>query len=222
MEPEKIIQQVRTLRVLVLHPRDGDAEELLQQLNRIGCGAQAIWPAPAELTDAVDLIFVEVREKRSEAVTRFLQQFEEKPTVIGMTGYESPSVLDELLELEVDGVLAKPVRPYGVLSCMVTARRVWQRARKNERMIAKLRSRVENSQKMNEAKFVLMRLHGIEEDDAYRAIRQEAMESRRTVAEVAQAIVESHALLHTVVRNRGLEGQESGAKGAPPQPDSGR
>ena len=46
MEHDEIVGRLRGLNVLVLHPRDGDAEELLQQLNRIGCRAQAIWPPP--------------------------------------------------------------------------------------------------------------------------------------------------------------------------------
>jgi AmiR/NasT family two-component response regulator len=118
-------------------------------------------------------------------------------------------VLQNLIDLQVDGVLPKPVRPYGVLSSIVIARRVWQEGRANQKLIAKLKSKVENSQKLNEAKMVLMRLHGIDEDRAYRAIRQQAMALRKTVTEVAQSIIESNALLHNVVMDSQSDGEDT-------------
>ncbi|SEP08791.1 ANTAR domain-containing response regulator [Aquisalimonas asiatica] len=212
MENDDIIQRLRGLNVLVLHPRDGDAEELLQQLNRIGCRAQAIWPPPQVPTERADLVFAEVSEKPSGTVCSFLEKAEHRPTLIGLARYESPSVLQNLIDLKVDGVLAKPIRPYGVLSSLVIARRVWQEAKRSEKVISKLKSKVENSHKMNEAKIVLMRIHGIDEDEAYRAIRQQAMESRKTIAEVAQSIIESNALLHNFVTK---PRNEDGASGDP-------
>ncbi|MDN3519515.1 ANTAR domain-containing protein [Aquisalimonas lutea] len=209
MDNEDIIQKLRGLNVLVLHPRDGDAEELMQQLNRIGCRTQAVWPPPRVATEKVDIAFVEVREKPSQVIGDFLGLTSERPTLIGLAGYESPSVLQNLIDLQVDGVLPKPVRPYGVLSSIVIARRVWQEGRANQKLIAKLKSKVENSQKLNEAKMVLMRLHGIDEDRAYRAIRQQAMALRKTVTEVAQSIIESNALLHNVVMDSQSDGDDS-------------
>jgi AmiR/NasT family two-component response regulator len=201
MEHDNIIRQLRGLNVLVLHPRDGDAEELLQQLNRIGCRANAIWPPPSCPSDPADLTFIEVRETPDEGITNYLKFTADRPTLIGLAGYESPSVLQNLIDLEVDSVLAKPVRPYGVLSSIIVARRNWQQGKSNEKIIAKLKNKVENSHKMNGAKLVLMKVHGINEDQAYRAIRQQAMKCRTTTSEVAQSIIDSNALLHSVVAN---------------------
>ncbi|EAZ97362.1 ANTAR domain-containing response regulator [Marinobacter sp. ELB17] len=202
MANDNIIRQLRGLNVLVLHPRDGDAEELLQQLNRIGCRANAIWPPPSCPSDPADLTFIEVRETPDEAITNYLKLTEDRPTLIGMAGYESPSVLQNLIDLEVDSVLAKPVRPYGVLSSIIVARRNWQQSKSNEKIIAKLKSKVENSHKMNEAKIVLMKVHDINEDQAYRAIRQQAMKCRKTIAEVAQSIIDANVMLHDCVAKR--------------------
>ena len=199
MANDNIIRQLRGLNVLVLHPRDGDAEELLQQLNRIGCRANAIWPPPSCPSDPADLTFIEVRETPDEGITNYLKFTADRPTLIGLAGYESPSVLQNLIDLEVDSVLAKPVRPYGVLSSIIVARRNWQQGKSNEKIIAKLKNKVENSHKMNEAKIVLMKVHGINEDQAYRAIRQQAMKCRTTTSEVAQSIIDSNALLHNCI-----------------------
>ena len=206
---DSIIERLRGLNAMVLHPRDGDAEELLLQLNRIGCRAQAVWPPPKVDADPVDIAFILVQEKPLESILEYLGRQSTRPTLIGLAGYESPSVLNHLISLQVDSVLTKPIRPSGVLTSMVTGRRIWQECRHKDRLIGKLRSKVENSQKLNDAKLILMRLHEIGEQDAYRAMRQQAMESRQTVTEVAEAIIQSHALLTGVV-SRGDLDAESG------------
>lgn len=198
-EDDAIIERLRGLSALVLHPRDGDAEELLLQLNRIGCRAQAVWPPPRVDAESVDIAFILVQEKPSEPIVEFLERQSVAPTLIGLAGYESPSVLNHLIELKVDSVLTKPIRPSGVLTAMVTARRIWQECRQKDRMIGKLRSKVENSQKMTDAKLILMRLHGIEEQAAYQAMRQQAMETRQSISDIAEAIIQSHELLSSVV-----------------------
>ncbi|MEX0430441.1 ANTAR domain-containing response regulator [Spiribacter insolitus] len=202
---EGIIERLRGLNALVLHPRDGDAEELLLQLNRIGCRAQAVWPPPKVDADPVDIAFILVQEKPLESILEYLERQSTRPSLIGLAGYESPSVLNHLISLQVDSVLTKPIRPSGVLTSMVTARRIWQECRHKDRLISKLRSKVENSQKLNDAKLILMRLHEIGEQDAYRAMRQQAMESRQTVTEVAEAIIQSHSLLTSLVSHRDFD-----------------
>jgi AmiR/NasT family two-component response regulator len=209
MEHDEIIERLRGLNVLVLHPRDGDAEELLQQLNRIGCRAQAIWPPPRNLIDKSDLTFIEVREKPHDGINNYLMLTEDRPTLIGMAGYESPSVLQNLIDLQVDSVLAKPVRPYGVLSSLVVARRNWHQSKRHETLITKLKNKVENSHKMNEAKIILMQIHNLSEDQAYKAIRHQAMASRKTIAEVVQLIIESNALLNNFITKNNLDGERS-------------
>lgn len=209
MEHDEIIERLRGLNALVLHPRDGDAEALLQQLNRIGCRAQAIWPPPRNLTDKADLTFIEVREKPHDGINNYLMLIEDRPTLIGMAGYESPSVLQNLIDLQVDGVLAEPVRPYGVLSSLIVARRNWYQSKRQEKLITKLKNKVENSHKMNEAKIILMQIHNISEDQAYKAIRHQAMASRKTIAEVVQLIIESNALLYNFITKNDVDGKRS-------------
>lgn len=198
-DDDGIIERLRGLSALVLHPRDGDAEELLLQLNRIGCRAQAVWPPPKVDSEPVDIAFILVQEKPLQPIIEFLARQSTRPTLVGLAGYESPSVLNHLIGLEVDSVLTKPIRPSGVLTAMVTGRRIWQNIRQKDRLIGKLRSKFENSQKLADAKLILMRLHGIEEQAAYQAMRNLAMESRQTVTEVAEAIIQSHELLSSVL-----------------------
>ncbi|MDZ7810536.1 MAG: ANTAR domain-containing protein [Arhodomonas sp.] len=199
MATSNIIKSIRNLRVLVLHPRDSHAEQLLQQVRRIGCQAEAIWPLPERLPEHVDMVFVEVTESPSRALHQLVEKdVEERPTVIGVVSYENPSVLEALLEMRADAVLTKPLRPSGVLSSMVLARRIWEDFRRSQRALNKLKAKVKNTQTVSQAKFILMRLHQIPEDEAYSIIRSQAMAKRATTVEIAQAIINADGILGNI------------------------
>lgn len=199
MATSNIIKTIRNLRVLVIHPRDTHAEQLIQQVRRIGCQAEALWPVPREVPEHADVLFVEI----TESPTRHLMQLtsktsKERPTLIGVVSYENPSVLEAMLEMEVDAVLTKPLRPSGVLSSMVLARRIWQDFQRSEKELRKLKEKVKNTQTLSQAKFILMRLHRIGEDEAYEIIRSQAMAKRTTTVDIALAIINADGILGNI------------------------
>lgn len=61
--------------------------------------------------------------------------------------------------------------------------------------LTKLREKLDNVQKVNDAKFVLMRHRGITEREAYDLIRKQAMAKRTTTAEIAQSIINAESIL---------------------------
>lgn len=199
MANSNIIKTIRNLRVLVMHPRDAHAEQLIQQVRRIGCQAEAVWPVPREVPEHADVVFVEVTENP----TRHLLQLtnrpdDERPTLIGVVGYENPSVLQAMLDMRMDAVLTKPLRPSGVLSTMVLARRILHDFQRSERELVKLKEKVKNTQTLSQAKFILMRLHRIGEEEAYGIIRSQAMTKRTTTVEIAQAIINADGILGNI------------------------
>ncbi|WP_413221985.1 ANTAR domain-containing response regulator [Tritonibacter mobilis] len=75
------------------------------------------------------------------------------------------------------------------------ARRYWSERRRFVKDLEKLKSRVENIQKLNDAKFILMRHRGINDKDAYAIIRKQAMAKRATTLEIAQSIINADGIL---------------------------
>ncbi|MBJ2149332.1 hypothetical protein [Paracoccus sp. IB05] len=57
-----LISSLRSLKVLGLHPRDSDADDLVKRLKRIGRNVGALWPWPENLPTGGDVVFVEVKE----------------------------------------------------------------------------------------------------------------------------------------------------------------
>lgn len=189
------IKDLRDLHALVVHPRDRSADELLQQVNRIGCHFDHMWPLPKTLPDKFDLVFVDVTDQSAQRLTSFINSNEKAPTIIAIIGYENPSVLDVIFEIGAHAVLMKPVRAAGVLSSMLMARRFQQEQLRFVKELKKVREKLDNVQKVNDAKFILMRHRGISERDAYDLIRKQAMTKRTTTTEIAQSIINAESIL---------------------------
>lgn len=189
------IQDLRDLHVLVVHPRDKSADELLQQVNRIGCNFDHMWPLPKALPEKFDLVFVDVTDQSAQRLKTFINNGTKAPSVIAIIGYENPSVLDLIFEIGAHSVLMKPVRAAGVLSSMLMARRYQQEQLVFKKDLNKLREKLENVQKVNDAKFILMRHRGITERAAYDLIRKQAMAKRTTTTEIAQSIINAESIL---------------------------
>lgn len=199
MATSNIIKDIRALRVLVVHPRDTHAEELLKQIRRIGCHTEAMWPPPKALPAYADIVFLEISENVPQKILRLIaDDWTRRPTLIGVAGYENPSVLQGVLDIKVEAVVTKPLRPYGVLTSMVIARRIWHELRARDRALNKMKEKLESSQKISQAKFILMRLHGIDEEEAYKTIRSQAMTKRTTTSKIAQSIINADGILGNI------------------------
>ncbi|GGO54051.1 Two-component response regulator, AmiR/NasT family, consists of REC and RNA-binding antiterminator (ANTAR) domains [Roseovarius pacificus] len=189
------IQDLRDLHALVVHPRDRSADELMQQVNRIGCNFDHMWPVPKTLPEKFDLVFVDVTDQNAQRLKSFIGSSPKSPSVVAIIGYENPSVLDLIFEIGAHSVLMKPVRAAGVLSSMLMARRFQQEQLHFEKDLTKLREKLDNVQKVNDAKFILMRHRGITERQAYDLIRKQAMAKRATTTEIAQSIINAESIL---------------------------
>jgi AmiR/NasT family two-component response regulator len=198
-----LINEVRGLNVLVIHPRDGEIDELLKQISRIGCNVAIAWPLPNEVPQGTDLIFIEITEAlASDTLSLLGRDRPNRPTLIGIIGYENPSVLQGLIDLSVHAVVAKPLRPFGVMSNIMMARRIWHDNRGFADDLQKLRVKIDNVQRIADAKFILMRHHGINEKEAYKIIRSQAMAKRTSTLEIAQSIINADGILNSLVSER--------------------
>jgi len=76
----------------------------------------------------------------------------------------------------------------------VTIRRYREAARLSEK-VAQLESALERRAVIERAKGILMERHGVDDKDAFARMRDHARAHNRRVVDVAQAVVEGHALL---------------------------
>lgn len=198
-----LISSLRSLNVLVLHPRNVDSDDLIQQINRIGCSVESLWPLPDTLPEGTDVAFVEVQESVPPSLRKlFSMRPELRPVLIGLVSYENPSVLKGLLELGVQSVISKPLRASGVLSSLLVARHAWLQRIESMKAEEKLRLKIDHVNTITQAKFILMRHHSIDENESYKIIRSHAMARRTSTLEIANAIINADDVLNNITSNK--------------------
>ena len=200
-----IFETLRSLRVLIVHPKDREGEELIRHLNRIGCQVEAVWPIPTEIEPRTDVVIIMVREDQTRQLQDLFNDDRKLgPTIIALVDYEIPTVLQAVLDIGAQAVIGKPIRPFGVLTNLILARQNWSLENHLNGKIRKLERKVVGMKKLNHAKVLLMKLHDICEEEAYKIIRDQAMAKRVTTEEIANSIINANDILSTGTTTRGM------------------
>ena len=194
VDSSSLLRQLRSLNVVVFHPEDQDGQEVIGQLHRIGCRVQAFWPPLDKLPADVDVVFLAVRPEVLSIDLPWLHR-ESTPPVIAVVTYENPVLVEAVLALDAYGVIASPVKSFGLLTTMVVAINQAQRGREREKMLVRAEQRLASQRKIAKAKAILMHSRGISEDDAYNLIRSRAMSRRVTTEEIADAVIQANEIL---------------------------
>jgi len=192
----QILRDLRGLRIEVMHPPDADGTSLVEHLRRIGCVATTIWPLPDELAAVSDIVVLAVDHDSREPLRRlFTGQDRRLPTVIGIVEYENPSILQLVLEIGAHAVIERPVRPFGLLTHLAIARSLWLQQQAVGQRVQKLERKLAGMQKVQRARLILMASEAMTEEEAYQAIRRQAMSKRLSLEDMAAAIINAHDLL---------------------------
>jgi two-component system, response regulator PdtaR len=184
----KILDDLRRARVLVIHPRDEDGATLVAHLKRLGCEVRTTWPPPASIPSDVDTLFIQV-DDRPVADQLSMTLEDRSPAIIAIVTYESPTSLQAILDLNAHGVISKPLRPLGILTQFALARYRRGYEARLAGKVAKLEDTLKGRRQVDKAIKVLMRLNNIDEEAAYRLIRDQATAKRVTMQAVADGII---------------------------------
>ena len=190
----RLLRELRSLRVVVFHPEDQDGQELIGQLQRIGCQVKAFWPPLDRLPDEADLVFLAVRPEVLSIDLPWLRR-ENPPPVIAVVTYENPVIVEAVLRLNAYGVIASPVKSFGLLTSMVVAVKQSENTKDRARYVARLEQRLSGQRKIAKAKAILMQSRNMSEEDAYNLIRNRAMTKRVTTEEIADAVIKANEIL---------------------------
>ncbi|MBD8613454.1 ANTAR domain-containing protein [Pseudomonas putida] len=187
-----LLRELKGLRVLVIHPQDGEARIVLDQLQRIGCIVEQRWPVPTTLPEAVDVVLLAVElSQRSNTQILVESLSEQAPPIIAVVGYENPSMLQLVLETQPAAVIERPLRPFGLLTQLLMARAAWRARIDMLAELRKLQSRQPAVSKISMAKALLMARHRLGENDAHRRLQREAMTRRTSMEAIAQQIIDA-------------------------------
>ena len=114
---------------------------------------------------------------------------EELAPVLLITANSSREQVDQAKGAGVLGYLVKPIREAELMPLIEVTTARWNEQRTRKRELGQLQDRLISRKTIERAKGYLMDSQGLSESEAFRRIQQLAMNSRRTMREVAQAIL---------------------------------
>lgn len=189
-----LLQDLRALRVAVFHPQDQDGEMLTHQLDSIGCKVEVFWPPRPELPEYTDVVFLSIRTDVTALDYKWCTA-DQAPPIIAVVTSENPTIVNAVLRIGAKGIIASPVRPFGLLSSLVIARQFSKEIEENRKRIKRLEGKVSGIAKVYEAKKLLMDTRKILEEEAYCIIRDQAKSKRVEIEVIAEAIIYAQGLL---------------------------
>lgn len=189
-----ILRDLRSLIIAVVHPPDDDRNELIEQLQRIGCKVEVFWPQLDSLPTGTGLVMMAVRPETLSSTFPWAGE-PNSPPVIAIVTFENPVTVEAVLQLNAFSTIPSPVRPFGVLTAIAVALSQWKAARSRDRYIARLEQKQAKQRTIQQAIRIFMSAHGLSEDEAYQRLRAKAMVNREVIEEVAHAIVKAHDVL---------------------------
>lgn len=184
------LKELRNLSVVVLHPMDEEGIALTDHLRRIGCMPQLVWPVPEQLPKGTNIVLVAIVDDQREALRRlFRNMVNPAPTILAIVSYENPATLQLVLESGAMAVIGRPIKPFGLLTNLAIARNIWSQTQSLARDARRYKRKVKGEQAVSRAKTILMASRNIDEDQAHRELRAEAMSRRIAIEAVAQEII---------------------------------
>lgn len=110
------------------------------------------------------------------------------PTIL-LTAYSDKELVDRAKDAGVFAYLVKPFKPSDLPPSIEVARSRYEQNLALNKEVATLEERLEARKLIDRAKGILMEEHGLNESEAYRRIQLQSMNLRKTMKEVAEAII---------------------------------
>jgi len=182
------------LDVVVATARDASGEALIRELQRTRARVRHFWPPPDPLPADTDALFCDLVPSLPARLP-WLPGEPKAALVVLMPSAETALDLDLLRKAAPEAVLHRPFTAPAILAALVLARSRFAYERRLRGRIERLDLTLRSMHSVERAKAILMGARKMQEEDAYRFIRSQAMERRVSVGAVATAIVDAHELI---------------------------
>lgn len=128
--------------------------------------------------------------------------------VVLLTAYSDQELVERAREAGVVGYVVKPFREAELMPVIELSRARFEEFRTLEREVGGLKDALETRKIVERAKGVLMETHGMRESEAFHRIRKTSMDARKSMKEVAEAILLAHEMDFSITS--GLSGATNG------------
>jgi two-component system, response regulator PdtaR len=137
-----------------------------------------------------DLVIMDIRMPEMDGIeaARALTTENVAPVLL-LTAYSEPDLVQRAAQVGVIGYLVKPFREAQLGPAIEVTLARFREFEQVQKELGDLRSALEARKVIDRAKGLLMDRYGLSEAEAFRRIQKRSMDSRRTMREVAEAIM---------------------------------
>jgi len=172
-----------------------DLREMLTNLGYLvvgetGDGRSAVNLA-RELRPDVVLMDVKMPDMDGIEAAKILTEERIAPVVL-LTAYSQRDLVDRAKEAGVVGYLVKPIQEADLAPAIEIALSRFREFRELEKEVDNLQDQLETRKLVDRAKGILMDTQGLTEAAAFRRIQKMSMNTRKSMKEIAQAIILTH------------------------------
>lgn len=169
-----------------------DLRELLEEAGHIVVGEAVDGIKAVELArrHRPDLVIMDIKMPEMDGITAAKIISNEKVApVLLLTAYSQKEIVEKAKDSGVLAYLVKPVKEANLFPAMEIALSRFQEFAELERELEEVKSSLEARKTLDRAKGILMDAYGLSESEAYRRIQQYSMSKRKSIREVAEAII---------------------------------
>jgi two-component system, response regulator PdtaR len=172
-----------------------DLREILTQLGYDVVAEASDGRAAVELTERLrpDLVILDIKMPGVDGIeaAELITRSGIAPVVL-LTAYSEQSLVGRAKRAGVTGYLVKPFRESELMPAIELALARFKNLQDLQSEVNEMKDALETRKLVERAKGILMEVHGLSEPDAFTRIRRTSMDTRKSMREVAEAILLTH------------------------------
>jgi len=172
-----------------------DLREMLENLGYIVIGEAGDGVAAVNLARTLkpDLVLMDIKMPELDGISAAETLSHERVTpVLLLTAYSDKEFVDRAVDAGVMGYLVKPFAEAQLKPAIEVALERWREVRQIQQDLSQTQETLETRKLVERAKGVLMDSQSLKEAEAFRRIQRLSMNSRKSMREVAEAILLAH------------------------------
>lgn len=174
-----------------------DLKTLLEEMGHNVVGEAADGQKALELARSLkpDVVIMDIKMPVMDGLDAAKIIAEEKiAPVVLLTAYSQKDLIERAKEAGVFGYLVKPFQESDLLPAIEIAIARYLEMQELESTVGDLQSKLETRKLVDRAKGILMDKRKLTEAEAFRLIQQQSMNQRKSMREIAEAIIIAHEI----------------------------
>ncbi|CUH96295.1 hypothetical protein P22_2385 [Propionispora sp. 2/2-37] len=171
-----------------------DLKEILEEAGHtvIGEATDGLKAVDLVRRERPDLVIMDIKMPEMDGITAAKIISNEKLSpVLLLTAFSQKEIVEKAKDSGVMAYLVKPVKEANLFPAMEIALSRFKEFMDLEQELEGVKTSLETRKILDRAKGILMDAYNLTESEAYRRIQQYSMSKRKSIREVAEAIVES-------------------------------